>query len=172
MDIIFDKRTEGCEQDQVCTYTWEDQKKRLLLTLPIGLTDMTIEEKQKNYPMTERPEIIMEDEQEEIQFTVQFTNKALKKEETETAVRQVHEMMKRAFTQYKLSPFYVFQNKRFPIGWFLMQMEMLQKEHIKAIFSIKGYMVIISFTYPERNKLKWRVFIKYLFASVRENGDI
>lgn len=171
MDVIFDGKTEGCEQDQISTYTWEDQNKRLLLALPVGMTDMPLEGKLKNYPMAERPEIIMGDEQEETQLTVQFTDKAMKREETETALRQVHDMMEKTFAQYKLSPPYVFRNEGFPIGWFLLQMGTLQKEHIKAIFSVKGYMVILTFTYPERNKLKWRVFSKYLFASAREDGD-
>ncbi len=168
MNAIFHKDAEGCSQEQVCAFTWTDPKQRLSLVLPEGFQEMEEEKREEYFSMEERPEIIMEDEQGSTQFTLQFLNKAMSREETKEAVRGICELTQKTFVQYKTSPLYLYEKSEIPVGWFCMSMKALKREHIKAVFSIENRMVLLTLTYPEEERVKWQVFARYLFDSLHQ----
>ena len=51
-----------------------------------------------------------------------------------------------------------------------MHMNDIEKEHIKAVFSIKKHMVLLTLTYPTEENWKWRVAKDYIFASIKEEN--
>lgn len=166
MKTIFYRDTEGCDQDQVNVFIWKDPKERISFILPEGFREMEEEKKEENYPMSERPEVILEDELGRIQVTLQFLDKAMSREETNEAARQVYELAQSSFAQCRISSVYLYEKGEIPVGWFLMSIKTLKCEHIKAVFSIDNHMALLTLTYPEEERMKWHVFIKHLFDSV------
>lgn len=171
MNTIFHSDAEGCSQEQIGVFTWKDPEQRLSLALPEGFREMEEEKKEENYPMAERPEIIMEDERGKTQLTLQFLNKGMSREETGEAGQKICELTQDSFVQYQISPFYLYENGEIPVGWFRMSMKALKWEHIKAVFSINNHMALLTLTYPEEERIKWQVFIKYLFDSVHQEKE-
>lgn len=104
MNVIFHSDVEGCSQEQVSVYTWKDPQERLSLVLPEGFHEMEEEKKEENYSMTERPEFVMRDKQGNTQFTLQFLNKVMSREETGEAIRKICELTQNSFVQYQTSP--------------------------------------------------------------------
>lgn len=168
METIFDGEAEGSRQDTLNLTTWEFREDHLALALPEGFAEMSEEKREGSYPSSERPKIILEEEQGKAQFTIQFFQKVMKEEDAGGAIEQIRELTSKSFVQYKYSPVYLCEDGPIPVGWFLMCMKDIKKEHIKAVFSIKGFMVLLTLTYPEEESIKWRSFKDYMFASIKE----
>lgn len=168
MREIFDGETENSEQDTLRLLTWEAPFGQLVLELPEGFAQLEAENKEKCYPSSDRPEIILENERDRVQFTLQFFQKAMKKEDTQDVIEQIRELTEDTYVQYLSTPSYLYVNGEIPVGWFLMYMKDIKKEHVKAVFSINKHMALLTFTYPEEESWKWRIVRDYMFASIKE----
>lgn len=171
MNIIFERESEGSVQDTLKLVTWEFPEGQFSLALPEGFVRMDENKQEGCYPMSNRPQLILDKEQDEAQVTIHFFHKAMNKEDAKRAIEQIFELTRKSYVQYKYSPTYLYVQDGIFIGWFLMCMKDIKKEHIKAVFSIKGYMVLLTFTYPEEEKLKWRTMKDYIFASIKEESS-
>ena len=167
---IFEKETEGCGQDDLQLSMWELHDKQLVIELPEGFEEMDEERKEENYPLSGRPEMIVEDGEGKVQITFQFFQKVMGTEETRDVTDQIRELMESAYVQYQTSQIYLDTDGEIPVGWFLMHMNDIEKEHIKAVFSIKKHMVLLTLTYPIEENWKWRVAKDYIFASIKEGN--
>ncbi len=168
MKKIFNRETEGCEQDTLNLLTWESPDKQLVLELPEGFVQVEDGKKEESYPSSDRPEIILENKQGGVQITLTFFQKVMKKEDTQDVIEQIREMTENTYVQYPNTPSYLYKNGEIPVGWFLMYMKDIKKEHIKAVFSINKHMVLLTLTYPEEENWKWRTARDYIFASIKE----
>ena len=171
MKIIFDGETEGSVQDTINLVAWDFLEKQLGFVLPEGFSEMSEEKREESYPLSNRPQIILEDEQRKVQITIHFFHKTMKKEDITGAVEQILELTRKAFAQYEYSPIYLFTDGAVPVGWFLMRMKDIEKEHIKAVLPIKESMVLLTLTYPEEESIKWCSFKDYMFASIKEDSN-
>lgn len=167
---LYSRDTEGCVQDSVSTvlWTWEDGK--FSMELPEGVEEMEDQRKEEIYPYEERPEIILEDIREDIQFTLQYFDKTLKETEVREGISKILELTEESFPEYKTSPEYLWEEAGVPIGWFLLTMEDLEKEHVKAVFSLEERMMLFTLTYPVENNFKWRPLFKYIFSTIKKAG--
>ena len=166
MKILFDKETEGCVQDLVQVISWELLGGDIQLELPQGFQEMTPERRSEFYPYENRPEIILEDMESEVQITLQFLDKVMQEKETRTALGMVHELMEDAFSKYEITPAYLFEDGHLPIGWLLIKMKDRRVEHVKAIFCCKGKMTLLTVTYSMDEYIKWRALVKCIFKSI------
>ena len=46
------------------------------------------------------------------------------------------------------------------------------KEHIKAVSTVREEMILLTFTYPDKESIKWRSIIRQSFRTLDENGDM
>ncbi|MDE6903578.1 MAG: hypothetical protein K2P76_01290 [Lachnospiraceae bacterium] len=168
--VLFSQDTEGCVQDSVSTVLWIWGDGKCSMELPEGFQEMEERNKEEIYPYEERPEIILEDFQEDVQITVQFFEKELKEAEVRDALSQVFKLTEESFPEYKTSPEYLWEEAGVPIGWFLLTMEDLEKEHVKAVFSLEERMMLFTLTYPVENNFKWRPLFKYIFSTIKKAG--
>ena len=168
MKIWFDYQTEGCVQDLVRAVSWEWQEGVIYMELPEDFQEMPKERREEYYPYENRPETILENRGGTVQFTLQFPGQEMKVEETRTAAEKVHELTEDAFPKYEMSPEYLYEEGQVPVGWFTVRMEDRESEHIKAVFSARGKMVLLTMTYPENETMKWRPVSRCIFASIRE----
>lgn len=165
--MLFCQDTAGCFQDSVSTVLWSAPGGEFFMELPEGFEEMTEESREENYPYADRPEIILEDVSEDAQITLQFLEKELKETEIWDAVSQVLELTENTFPEYKASPEYLYEAGSTPIGWFLLTMEDMEKEHVKAVFSVENRMALFTLTYPIEKNFKWRPLFKYIFSSIK-----
>lgn len=47
----------------------------------------------------------------------------------------------------------------------------IETEHIKALSMAKEHMILLTFTYPDRESVKWRSIIRESFRTLKESGD-
>lgn len=165
-NILFCQDTEGCIQDTVRMVVWQKTEKKFSMELPEGFLEMDEESREEIYPYAERPEIILEDVSENAQITLQFFEKELKEEEVRDALSQILELTQETFPEYKTSPEYLYEDGFIPIGWFLLSMGEMEKEHVKAVLSVEGKMLLFTLTYPAEKNFKWRPLFKCMFSSV------
>ena len=171
MKIWFDKEIEGCVQDLVRVVPWEWQEGEIRMELPEDFQEMPQERKEEYYPYENRPETILENTGGTVQLTLQFSDQEMKEEETRSAAEKVHELTEDAFPKYDMSPAYLYEGGKVPVGWFTVKMEDRESEHIKAVFSGGGKMVLLTMTYPENETMKWRPISRCIFASIREKEE-
>lgn len=164
---LFCQDTEGCFQDSVSTVLWSMPGGKFSVELPEGFEEMAEEGREENYPYADRPEIILEDVSEDAQITLQFLEKELKEAEIWDAVSQVLELTESTFPEYKASPEYLYEGGSTPIGWFLLNMGDMEKEHVKAVLSVEDKMALFTLTYPTEKNFKWRPLFKYIFSSIK-----
>lgn len=168
MRTIFDRETQNSGQDTLNLVTWEFHDKQLILELPEGFAQLEDEKREECYPSSDRPEIILENEQGSVQLTLHFLKKEMKKEDTQNVIWQIRELTDNTYVQYQNTPSYLHSDGEIPVGWFLMYMRDIKKEHIKAIFSVNKHMVLLTLTYPEEENWKWRIVKEYIFTSIKE----
>ena len=171
MKTIFDRDAEGSIQNTLDLVKWDFAERKFSLALPGNFAEMSGEKQEGSYPLANRPQIILEEKQGKEQITIQFFRKVLKKEDVRNAIEQVLELTQEAFVQYTYSPVYLYRDGAVPVGWFLMHMKDMEKEHIKALFPIKEYMVLLTFTYPEEESIKWCSLKEEIFASIKEDSS-
>lgn len=167
MNLLFDKDAEGSIQDTVKMCTWELLEGKILLELPEGMEKMPAERQEKYYPYEGRPEIILEHMECDVQITFQMLEKKLKPEEVYKAVHEIYKLIDKAFPKYKKTKIYLADDGEVEIGWFLMEMEDGGKEHMKAVFSAMEKIALLTVTYKETEKWKWRVLGRDILASMR-----
>lgn len=68
--LIYDGGAEECEQDTVLTEPWEFWDGKILMELPSGFAEMEEERKAAYFPYGKRPEIMMEDREEDVRLTL------------------------------------------------------------------------------------------------------
>ena len=168
MRTVFDRETEGTSQEQIRMQIWRSPGEELSLELPEGFVEMEDGRREGSYPLPDRPEIILEHATEKALLTLQFFDKLMKAEETEKAIQQVRKITEESFVQYTCSPVHLTEGEEIRSGWFLMKMEALEREHIKAVFSLKGRMTLLTLTYPQADQAKWHVLRDLILRSIRE----
>ena len=167
MQMLYDEAAEGCEQDGVDLMKWKFAIANVLLELPVGMKEMEPERQEIEYPYEGRPEIILENPEYDLQLTFSLLDKEMKPEDVRDAIEAVYDLMEEAFPRYRRTQRYVISEIPIPVGWFLMQMEDLGVEHMKAVFSAEGKMVLLTMTYRADETWKWRVLTKHILASIR-----
>lgn len=143
------------------------EKIGLQMEFPEGFYQMEEERKRRFYPGKERPEIILENT-DGVQVTGQAAGQKMKREELVTAVEAARELAANTFPQYRFSPVYQQEGRTLSVGWFQMRMPDRETEHIKAFGMVQDEMVMVTFTYPEAENIKWRSLILYSLGTWRE----
>ncbi|MDE6364003.1 MAG: hypothetical protein K2L86_07020 [Lachnospiraceae bacterium] len=129
------------------------------------------EEKQiRCYPWKGRPEFILEN-CSGVQVTAQETGQKMENVQMRSAAEAVCSMTRELFPRYKFSPVYLCGEGSLPVGWFRMELPETGTEHIKALSMIKEQMILLTFTYPDRESVKWRSIIRESFRTLKESGD-
>ena len=106
-----------------------------------------------------------------MQVTAQDTGQKMETVQIRSAAEAVCRMTRELFPRYKLSPVYLGGESRYPVGWFRMEMPEIEIEHIKALSMAKEHMILLTFTYPDRESVKWRSIIRESFRTLKESGD-
>lgn len=84
------------------------------------------------------------------------------------AVEAARELAENTFPQYGFSPVYLCEKREFPVGWFQVSIPDRETEHIKAFSVIHDEMMMLTFTYPSAEKIKWKSIILYSFGTWRD----
>ena len=169
---IYDSQAEGCEQDTVSVVPWEFWDGKILIELPSDFAEMDEEGKASCFPYEKRPEIIMEDRDGEIRLTLQFLETAQGDGDVYETAYGVSRLVKKSFPQYAQSLLYFSEEGGLPSGWIFLHMEELQAEHMKAVFLPEnGRLLLLTVTYPEGKRDKWREVCRYIRESVRVRTD-
>lgn len=171
MRTVFERETEGAVQEQIRMVSWQPPEGKLMMELPEGFREMEADRRESCYPLGNRPEIILEYEQEEAQITLQFFDRKMLREEVVAAAEQVRKTTEKTFVQYECMPVHLWEEGKNRVGWFLMGLKDRKQEHIKAVFSLKGCMTLLTVTYPEENKTKWNALCRLMFESIKECED-
>ena len=171
MRTVFDEEAEGTEQEPVRMNEWQSPEGMLIMELPEGFTNMEENRRDEYFPLEGRPEIILEHGEEDAQMTLQIFDRQMKAEEAEAAVVQMQNVVEENFTQYQYSPVYLELTGEIRIGWFLMLMKDIGREHIKAVFSVRGKMALLTITYPERVHARWYAIWRMILASMKEKKE-
>lgn len=167
MGIFCTRQSEGCLQDSISFVTVELNTLSLQLELPEGFQRMEEERLCMFYPRTGRPDIVLEDSGG-VQITGQSIGQKIKAEEVWSAAQALQELTEEIFPTYSISPVYLCREGSLPVGWFRMEMADQQTEHIKALSVIKEHMVLLTFTYPAAEAVKWKSILRYGFGTWRE----
>lgn len=168
MRLLFNKGAERCMQDDIQMVSWELFEGLLRIEAPVGFQDMDEQRCEDCYPYENRPQIIKEIQNENVQLTLQLMNKELREEDVRNVAEQICELTEKVFPRYDYSPVCFYDNGYMTIGWFLMEMKNFEMEHMKAVFGIREQMILMTLTYPKAEYMKWRVLSKYMFESIDE----
>ena len=139
----------------------------LQMKFPEGFYQMEDGKKSKCYPWKGRPDIILENH-EDVQVTGQATGQEMKISEIAPAVEAARELAENTFPQYCFSPVYLCEKGELPVGWFRVKMPDREIVHIKAFSVINDEMVMLTFTYPDTEEIKWKSIILYCFGTWEE----
>ena len=164
------EESEGCMQDNILFTPMDLGQTGLVLELPEGFSQMEEEKQFRRYPWKGRPEFILEN-CSGVQVTAQDTGQKMETVQIRSAAEAVCRMTRELFPRYKLSPVYLGGESRYPVGWFRMEMPEIEIEHIKALSMAKEHMILLTFTYPDRESVKWRSIIRESFRTLKESGD-
>lgn len=170
MTTVFDETAEGTRQETVRMTVWQPADGGISMELPEGFSPMEESRREAYFPLEDRPERILEYAGEEVQITFQITGQTMKKEETAAAAQQIRETAEEA-ARYGCSPVYLERLGEIRTAWFLIQMKDIEKEHIKAVLSVKDRMALLTLTYPEDAGFKWRALWEMILGSMKEEKD-
>lgn len=106
-----------------------------------------------------------------VQITAQSLKQEMKSDQTRSAVEELCLMTKELFPEYRISPVYLCGEGKLPTGWFQMEMTDMGTEHIKAMSPVKEDTILLTFTYPVKESIKWRSIIRQSFRTLKENED-
>ncbi len=172
MKVLYNREAEGCEQDTVSVELWQFQNGKIRMELPSGFGEMEEERKAFFFPYEKRPEMIMEDRDEDVRLTLQFLENQKGDGDVYGAAAGVSRLVKEAFPQYGQSTLHLSEEGQLSAGWFLLYMEELQAEHMKTVFlPEEGMLMLLTVTYPEEKRAKWRELCRYIRKSVRVRAD-
>lgn len=167
MGIFCTSQSEGCLQESISFVTVEMRALSLQLELPEGFSQMKEEKECMLYPRTGRPDIVLEDGSG-VLITGQSIRQKIKAEEIWSAAQALQELTEEIFPRYSMSPVYLCREGQLPVGWFRMEMADKQTEHIKALSVTKEQMVLLAFTYPVADAIKWKSVLRHSFGTWRE----
>lgn len=162
--------SEGCSQDGIRFIPVSLDRTGLQLELPEGFYRMEEDRQHRYYPRKGRPDTILENGGG-VQITAQSFNQKIEPAQTRPAVEEMRRMTKEMFPRCNVSPVYLCREGNIPTGWFQMEMADMGTEHIKALGAAKEWMVLLTFTYPVRESIKWRSITRYSFKTLKEDGD-
>ncbi len=169
MRIFCTKESEGCMQESIRLVSVK-LGGTLQLELPEGFQETGDEKMHRYYPCGEQPDILLEG-CGGVQMTGRFTERKLETDRVRPAAEEIREMAGEAFPEYGISPVYLCAEGEISVGWFRMEMTGKGLEHVKAICTAEGRMVMLTFTYPEAEAIKWRSIIRRSFPTWRiSNG--
>lgn len=169
--LLFEAGTEGCIQEEVEIERWEHPEHLWNMEIPSGFGAIDEEKIREDFPYDVPPEIVLYSEKEKAWITIQVFDKKLNREETEEAGEAIRKLMDHTYPQYEMTPVYCFDEGEIPVAWFAMTMEERKEEHVKGVFSLKSQrerLVLMTFTYPEEEKDKWRAVLSVMFSSIEE----
>lgn len=167
MGIFCTTQSEGCLQDSISFIAVEMNALSLQLELPEGFGQMEEERMCMFYPRTGRPDIVLENDSG-VLITGQSIGQKIKAEEIWSAAQALQELTEEIFPRYSMSPVYLCREGQLPVGWFRMEMADKQSEHIKALSVIKEHVVLLAFTYPAAEAIKWKSVLRHSFGTWRE----
>lgn len=165
------EESEGCSQDRIRFIPVSLDRIGLQLELPEGFYRMEEDRQHRYYPRKGRPDMILENGGG-VQITAQSLSQKIEPTQTRSAAEEMCRLTKELFPRYKVSPVYLCGEGNIPAGWFQMEMADMGTEHIKALGAAKEWMVLLTFTYPVRESMKWRSIIRYSFKTLKEGGDL
>jgi len=91
-----------------------------------------------------------------VQITAQSLKQKMKPDQIRSAAEELFQMTKVLFPKYRISPVYLYGEGKFPAGWFLMEMTDMETEHIKTVSIVKEHAILLAFTYPVKESMRWR----------------
>lgn len=166
MEIFCAKDSSGCIQEDIRLTLLKMEAIGLQMEFPEGFFQMEEVRKRRFYPGKEQPEIILENP-DGVQVTGQAVGQKMNREELIPAVEAARELAASTFPQYRFSPVYQKEGEALSVGWFQMRMPDRETEHIKAFGVVQDEMVMVAFTYPEMESLKWKSLILYSLGTWR-----
>ena len=167
MEIFCMKESSGCTQETILFTDLEMKAIGLQMKFPEGFYQMEEGKQRRCYPWKGRPDIILENH-EGVQVTGQATGQGMKIPEIVQAVEAARELAKNTFPQYIFTPVYLNEKGELPIGWFRIKMPDREVGHIKAFSAIHDEMVMLTYTYPDAEEIKWKSIILYSLGTWRE----
>lgn len=167
MEVFCTKESSGCIQESILFATLEMDTIGLQMKFPEGFYRMEDGKRHRYYPWKGRPDMVWENH-EGVQVTGQAAGQKVKISEIVPAAEAARKMTENIFPQYRFSPVYLCETGELPIGWFRMQMQDRGMEHIKAFTVIDHEMVMLTFTYPDAEEIKWKSIILSSFGTWRE----
>lgn len=171
MEQFCMEESEGCSQENIRFVLLKPDKLGLQLELPEGFYPMPEDRQSRYYPRKGRPELILENNCG-VQITMQLLKQQIKPDQIRSAAEELCLLTEELFPKYRLSPVYLCEEGKLPAGWFLMEMTDMGKEHIKAVSTVREEMILLTFTYPVKESIKWRSIIRQSFRTLDENGDM
>lgn len=165
MRIFCTEESEGCMQESIRLVLME-MGGILQMELPEGFRETGEEKMHQCYPCGEQPDILLEG-CDGVQMTGRFTERKLETDRIRPAAEEIREMAEETFPEYGISPVYLCTEGEMSVGWFRMEMTGKGFEHVKAIGTAEGRMVMLTFTYPEAEAIKWRSILRQSFRTWR-----
>lgn len=166
MEIFCMKESNGCMQESILLTVLKMDAIGLQMKFLEGFYQMEDERKRRCYPWKGRPDIILEN-LEGVQVTGQATGQEMKMSELVPAVEAARELAENNFPQYSFSPVYLCAKGELSVGWFQINMKDREIEHIKAFSVINDEMIMLTFTYPDTEAIKWKSIILHSFGTWR-----
>lgn len=167
MNIFCMKESEGCRQESVRMMTLKLHELCMQMTFAEGFYPMEDEKKDRVYPWAEQPDVIWENNCG-VQITGQMTEQKVRAEDFYSAVQSFRSLTETTFPDCSISPVHFDERGELSIGWFKMELANRELEHMKALSVIGERMVILTFTYPVAQSLKWRSILRYSLGTWRE----
>lgn len=164
MEIFCVKESSGCIQESILLTILELDIIGLQMKFPEGFYQMEEEKSRRCYPWKGRPDIILEN-CDGVQVTGQTTGQEMKKSDIVPAVEAARKLAENTFPQYSFSPVYLCEKGELPVGWFRIKMPDRKEQHIKAFSVMQDEMILLTFTYPDTEEIKWKSLILYSFGT-------
>lgn len=166
MEIFCAKDSSGCTQEDIRLTILRMEEIGLQMEFSEGFYQMEEEKRSRFYPGKEQPKIILEN-LDGVQITGQTAGQRMKRDELMPAVEAARKLSENDFPQYWFSPVYWKEGEELSVGWFQMRMADRGIEHIKAFCVVRDEMLMVTFTYPEAENIKWKSLILYSLATWR-----
>lgn len=159
--------SEGCLQESIRLVPVKLGQTGIRIGLPEGFSRMEEERQRSRYPRAGRPETILENGGS-VQVTAQLLGIQVEASAIRQAAEKIRQLAGELFPQYQVSPVYLCGEGKIPTGWFRMKMEDIGSGHIKALCTTGKGLVLVTFTYPLEESVKWASVIRRSFSTWEE----